>query len=668
MAILSSELPLTAFGFGQNRTTCLKDQVAETTMGPTNPEEDAAEVLLRTELLKVQSAEAALGAARVRVKLAEISRDRTLKRRNQTTAPQQDGSWDSPAASSSTSAPAAKKAKVALTPPTPDGDAAGEERLSTLRDQERCAREEVESARSLLRELERELDRELERQAQDDSPLHADESCTQVGLGALPDDPLLEVLSYLSPRQLLQCRRVCRRWRDLALHPTIWREKCLTVSRKSIQLVVSALRLAPCLGTLCMNSPELLDRLLSEPVTSINCGIAALTFDGRASDTVLLGLLLRRQASLGRLKTVEIELGIDEYDFEDSDYCRLNQLLAQLCYSEGLESINLKVRCIGSNKPLPVLNSPEFGAPVSATLRELVLSTRCCDVFLNPYLPLHLGWHATTLEVVSLNHVMPHPSAALQLSAMPRLRELTCPLLENMPALLQCPALTSLRLIATAGDPIKDSVEPYLPGVREYLRLAATRLEHVVLEFLDHTDDWYADAGCTQTSDLVLSLAGSKGVVPALRSLKFVYYDTQHDWEVWPSVPVPQLPHLAAILHRLQNLTSLDLGGPLSEEVLSALDAAVLPDLQLLKAFFPGCPHEWVHCKELRAFMLLHPGLHITMECDDHSKQSCDFCKKHTCHNFAVKYELTLFSHAATEPCGVEHLKRAIFISADSSC
>lgn len=47
-------------------------------------------------------------------------------------------------------------------------------------------------------------------------------SDTMPSLGALPDDELLHVLSMLTPRELLGCRRVCRRWRDLALHPVLW--------------------------------------------------------------------------------------------------------------------------------------------------------------------------------------------------------------------------------------------------------------------------------------------------------------------------------------------------------------------------------------------------------------------------------------------------------------
>ncbi|XP_034244700.1 uncharacterized protein LOC117647185 [Thrips palmi] len=48
----------------------------------------------------------------------------------------------------------------------------------------------------------------------------------------LPDDALLAVLAYLSRAELLGCRVVCRRLRDLCLHRHLWKSAAIdTVKR-----------------------------------------------------------------------------------------------------------------------------------------------------------------------------------------------------------------------------------------------------------------------------------------------------------------------------------------------------------------------------------------------------------------------------------------------------
>lgn len=66
--------------------------------------------------------------------------------------------------------------------------------------------------------------------AREASAESAAESVESTTLEALPDDAMLAVLSYLSPAQLLEARTVCRRWRRLALHPHLWRQRRLVDS------------------------------------------------------------------------------------------------------------------------------------------------------------------------------------------------------------------------------------------------------------------------------------------------------------------------------------------------------------------------------------------------------------------------------------------------------
>ncbi|XP_034231883.1 uncharacterized protein LOC117639923 [Thrips palmi] len=61
---------------------------------------------------------------------------------------------------------------------------------------------------------------------------------------ALPDDALLAVLAFLPPRQLFDCRVLCRRLRDLCLHADLWRRVRLSSRDSTLR---AALRLAPCL-------------------------------------------------------------------------------------------------------------------------------------------------------------------------------------------------------------------------------------------------------------------------------------------------------------------------------------------------------------------------------------------------------------------------------------
>lgn len=47
-------------------------------------------------------------------------------------------------------------------------------------------------------------------------------------LSTLPDVDLLHVLGFLTAGELLQCRAVCRRWRQMALHASLWRSHTLS--------------------------------------------------------------------------------------------------------------------------------------------------------------------------------------------------------------------------------------------------------------------------------------------------------------------------------------------------------------------------------------------------------------------------------------------------------
>lgn len=238
-----------------------------------------------------------------------------------------------------------------------------------------------------------------------------------------------------------------------------------------------------------------------------------------------------------------------------------------------------------------------------------------------------------------------HPRAASLLAALPSLRELQCPVLTDMPAVLACKELRSLRLSVSRDESLRN----IFPGVAEYLRSAVATLEDLVL-------DYFQDEERAQAVDLVLSLAGARRVTPALKSLRFVFRCVS--MELYYMLQQSQLRPLAAVVHRLKHLVSLDIGQP-SDELLDALDGEVVPNLERLNISYSSgpdeCWHEWTHGEHVRALLLRCPRLHIVVDvpsdgCDD----DCTFCSENTCHS-DIYDDFMLFSHRMEESCGVEH-------------
>ncbi|XP_034246910.1 uncharacterized protein LOC117648512 [Thrips palmi] len=407
-------------------------------------------------------------------------------------------SKDSSDASPSTSPPA-KKAKTA--PLTPDGAVQAQQQLATPPD-----------ASLGLPDL--------------PSPNgHSTELCS------LPDDELLQVFGFLTREQLLQCRTVCRRFRQLTLHPALWRRISLWNPIRC-HLGAATLRVAPCLERLTVWEPD--DVVpLGTLLAASSCAVSELHVALDLMDAVLVAVVLARQADLGRLKEVSLTVTSTKVD-KKSSLCRLRQLLRQLLSTQGLESIELDL----DEKTAALLEAPELdpvkrAVPVPSSLRRLEYFSACKD----PYLPLFLKWHAASLEVVKLR--CGHPRAAPMLAAMPRLRELQCPVLKDMPALLACRELRSLYLSVSKDA----SLQLIFPSVAEYLRSAVATIEDLVL-------DYFEDEG-------------------------------NHSKELDYMEPQPQLRPLAAVVHRLKHLVSLDIGKP-SGELLDALDGEFVPNLERL--------------------------------------------------------------------------------------
>ncbi|XP_034241538.1 uncharacterized protein LOC117645445 [Thrips palmi] len=117
-----------------------------------------------------------------------------------------------------------------------------------------------------------------------------------VPVESLPDEALVAVLRRVPLPDLLLCRAVCRRWRDLALHPDAWRHRefrdmSIDVPRSVLPAV---LRLAPCLRRL-----DLWDVVGEVAVT--RCAVAGLKLR-YVENGLVAALAVRLLAALGETR------------------------------------------------------------------------------------------------------------------------------------------------------------------------------------------------------------------------------------------------------------------------------------------------------------------------------------------------------------------------------
>ncbi|XP_034235944.1 uncharacterized protein LOC117642159 [Thrips palmi] len=455
--------------------------------------------------------------------------------------------------------------------------------------------------------------------------------CSPVGFATLPDEVLLKVLAFLSPRQLLLVRRVCRQWRDLALDPWVW--ECQDVCASDLQLAASVLRLAPCLRRLSVGEEEWnkFSSVCGVLLATSSCAVRKLDMTFLVFDATIAALLVAKQGSLGRLEEVKVEVQVftqEEYTVYNS---RLHDLSQQLLYTKGLKKVEL-MTTLGADKSYlaveaaPLLNAAQrLEAPPPASLRGLTIQL----VYL---LPLFFEWHATTLEVVQLCDAF--PGAASLLATLPRLRDLTCPVMPDLLALLRCPALKSLELIIR----VREDTRPHLAETRALLLAAAPRLEEVTLVFVD--DD------AEEAADLVSCVAGVESTIAALKSLTV-------------DGPAGVLRPLASTLHRLPNLVKLQIGEPTrlqgTDAFLEALDRQAVPKLKELRALpSEGCMHEWAHSEQVRSLLKRCPGLRLAMhEHWEEPKDECAYCAEHVCHSCLRLCTVVVSSHSADVDCDV---------------
>ncbi|XP_034254553.1 uncharacterized protein LOC117653186 isoform X2 [Thrips palmi] len=461
----------------------------------------------------------------------------------------------------------------------------------------------------------------------------------ETSLLSLPDDDLLSVLEYLSTPDLLSCRAVCHRLRDVALRPELWRRRSFNVGRwrpcfvfglrdlPTRSLEAAVLRVAPCASSLSMwftgNS-----HALGPLAATTRCAAAELILevDDDPARLAAAKLAIRNQAALGMLKSLEVRFkGNDGFD----DGLALADLLAESFSTQGLARLFVKVDWevmwpVGA-EPAPL---------IPASIKEVTLE----DV--DPrFVHCVLRSHAASLQAVTL--WVDCRGVAPLLAAIPGLRHLVCPVMEDLHLVAKCASLRSLQLSVTHCPD-----EATFQATAAFLR-AATQLEELELDLVWHHYSLPSEQG------LLTALASSgRAALRKLGLANFIEVNVRLETE------------LASALPGLPALEWLVLPRPVSRRVLAAINPGSLPRLRGL--CIPdwrsevGCAHAVMHEPDVsrvlasysRFFLVVNA--HLCWE-----ERQCEYCAK-GCHGVpwpSGELEVGFYTHEAPGKEAVDGLR-----------
>lgn len=399
---------------------------------------------------------------------------------------------------------------------------------------------------------------------------------------------MLAVLAYLTPRELFSCRLVCRRLRDLCLHPDLWRSVCLSDGG----VLLAALRRAPCLGSMSLldvEGPSFMNSVASV-VSSMACVVAKVDLFISAQDSVALVTdIVQKVYSMGGLKDLTV-FSMHDAQFPPSFW--------NMIYGfSGLRKLELRI----GSYPLSSISLPQKA--VKSSLTELTYGASV-DLFIQ----VLLNTHAATLETVCLVTGGRLPS----LSSMqaPKLRSLTCHLNDDLKYSQALSNLHTLRLIAFDDY-------PFPPRALDFVR-QSSQLRSVKLTSLKPSPT---------PTDLLLALAASPSA-PALESLTL-------------KCASDSLVAMAATLHRFPSLRSMTLScvksvthvspdARLADNFMRAVNPGSAPSLATLEMTpLQGCPHAWLHGPAVQDLLARNPRLHLRLDLGDGANQ--EHCDCHWC-------------------------------------
>lgn len=436
-----------------------------------------------------------------------------------------------------------------------------------------------------------------------------------MALLSLPDEDLLRVLHYLSTPDLLSCRAVCLRLRDLALRPELWRRRSFEFGEPSSSRSVEAavLRTVPCASRLSTWSEDGVSstlRDLGALAATTRCAAAelGLRLDGDPASLATAALTIRNQAALGQLRTLHVDLTDCEASDENAPFLAL--LLAVVFSTEGLTWL-----VVQSDRHMVMTREVARGAPtalVPASLEELHLSLGDSDP---RYVQFLLRSHAATLQVVEIRGEYRGHRVAPLLAAIPGLSHLECPVLDDLSLVAGCASLHSLKLIVRHYKDRAAEVASQTTAAA-FLR-AATQVVELELRYMN---------GNFVPVDQGLLTALSSSGRSALRKLDVTY--------VTHPVLISRLEmELVMALPGLPALEWLILPNMVSWRVLDSIRPDTVPRLRGLN--IPGhyratealCAHAAMHEPEVRRLLARFPRLYLAVRARSCSgQQLCEHC------------------------------------------
>ncbi|XP_034240668.1 uncharacterized protein LOC117644952 [Thrips palmi] len=380
----------------------------------------------------------------------------------------------------------------------------------------------------------------------------------------LPDEVLLAVLAHLEPRQLLQCRALCRRLRDLCLHRRLWQ----TADVSDLFLLRAALNLAPCLGEVRVTNPEAVAYL----VQGTACVVSDLSVEvGSQLDAAFATTIVGKLSALGGAKKLSLHF-----------HCPLPTpsvatLLKAVVHIDGLQE--LQVFGTGAFDPMEAV-LPLSDLELRPSLRKLSYWSREVD----PCLDLLLKTHAPTLEEVFLFFLHEIPTTLL--GSMPRLRVLACHPCDRLSELADLPSLESVRLMGARVT--EDGA--FCAGLVDFLR----RSSHLRSVEFNGTRDVGSDAHLVALADSpsALHINAISGV----------------------DVAQGLLERVAATLPKFSLLKYLGLDSVPPNVVLKAISPETLPSLSVLSVRSTDrgmCLHAWLHDPAVQDVLVRNPNLHL---------------------------------------------------------
>ncbi|XP_034256593.1 uncharacterized protein LOC117654265 isoform X2 [Thrips palmi] len=396
------------------------------------------------------------------------------------------------------------------------------------------------------------------------SPCSVTRPVIMTDLLALPDDALVRVLALLPPRELFRLRLVCRRLRDLSLHPDVWRSVGLSGGDKG--LLQAALRLAPCLREVTLLSSYL--QAAACTIANTKCVVTNLTLFVRTQlDAAWATAIVLRFSTLGGLREISLDL-LGAAPEALPPLLRMVYGVQDLC--------ELTVWILSDTSQLPSFLWSDMEPRPSLT--KLKYKGAASD----PFLCFLLRTHASTLQHVVLFLADGLPTSLL--GSMPRLHSLTCRPTDDLSQLKSLSNLDTLRLM----DPEVQDVP--CPGTVDFL-LQGPRLRHVVFSF---------EPNCPILGAALLEALAQSPSAPVLESL---FLDGVQDSLVAPS------------LHRFPSLRALalELDAMPSDDFFRAVSPASTPRLATLQLVPHGCPHAWLHDPAVQDVLARNAGLHLRL-------------------------------------------------------